>query len=159
MFNDHEPFDTYVEKIHIGMKRKFVFYELLYREHIYIGHLLDLMHILKNVSPYLWRHISWNKSNTMAIGRDLIVSNTKKRHWPRNETRGEASPSWSFKEGDVPWILKKDDLSMAKDVILGVKEPSLYGSTLGRFFIVDGNLLGLKSHDHMNLLRVCMLNT
>jgi hypothetical protein len=30
MFNDHESFDTYVEKIPIGMKRKFVFYELLY---------------------------------------------------------------------------------------------------------------------------------
>jgi hypothetical protein len=24
----------------------------------------------------------------------------------------------AFKEGDVPWILKKDDLSMVKDVIL-----------------------------------------
>jgi hypothetical protein len=23
--------------------------------------------------------------------------------------RGEVSPSWYFKEGDVPWILKKDD--------------------------------------------------
>jgi hypothetical protein len=117
------------------------------------------MHILKNVSSSLWRHISWNKTNTMAIRRDLIISNTKKRHWPRNETRGEASPSWYFKEGDVPWILKKGDLSMVKDGILGVKAPSLYGSTLGHCVIVDGNLLGLKSHDHMNLLRVCMLNT
>jgi hypothetical protein len=48
---------------------------------------------------------------------------------------------------------------MAKDVILGVKAPSLYGSSLQCCFTVEGNLLGLKSHDHMNLLRVCMLNT
>jgi hypothetical protein len=95
----------------------------------------------------------------MAITRDIISSNTKNRQWPRNKTRGEDAPSWSFKEDDVPWILKRDDLSREKDVILGVKAPSLYGSTLRRCFTVDGNLSGLKSHDHMNLLRVCMLNT
>ena len=47
------------------------------------------------------------KSDTLAIGRDLISSNTKKRHWPIKESRGEAGPSWHFKEGDVPWIMKK----------------------------------------------------
>jgi hypothetical protein len=66
----------------------------------------------------------------LVVRRDLIASNTKKRHWPRKETKGEVGPSWSFKEGDVPWILKKDGFSGAKDVILGVKAPSLYGSTL-----------------------------
>jgi hypothetical protein len=88
------------------------------------------MHILKNVSYSLWSKISLNKSDILAIRRVLIASNTKRRHWPRKETRGEACPSCSFKEDDVPWILKKDDLSMVKDVVLGVKEPSLYGSTL-----------------------------
>jgi hypothetical protein len=88
------------------------------------------MHILKNVSYSLCRNISMNKSDTLTVRRDLIASNNKKRHWPRKETRGEASLSFSFKEGDVPWILKKDNLSMAKGVILGVKASSLYGSTL-----------------------------
>ena len=74
-------------------------------------------------------HIN-KKNDTLAIRRDLISSNTKKKHWARKESRREASPSWSFKEGDVPWILKKDDLSVAKYVMLGVKEPSLYGATL-----------------------------
>jgi hypothetical protein len=48
---------------------------------------------------------------------------------------------------------------MVKYVILGVKAPSLYGSTLCHCFTVEGNLSGLKSHDHLKLLRVCMLNT
>jgi hypothetical protein len=48
---------------------------------------------------------------------------------------------------------------MVNDVILGVKAPFLYGSTLQNCFTVEGNMLGLKSHDHLNLLRVCMLNT
>jgi hypothetical protein len=66
----------------------------------------------------------------LVVRRDIISSKTKKKHWPRQESRGEVGPSWSFKEGDVPWILKKDDLSLEKEVILGVKVPSLYGSSL-----------------------------
>jgi hypothetical protein len=83
MFNDPELFDTYVEKMPIRMKRKSIFYELPYWEHLNIGHLLDPMHIFKNVSSFLWRHISWNKSNTLVLMRDIIALNTKKRHWPR----------------------------------------------------------------------------
>ena len=43
----------------------------------------------------------------LAIRRDLISSKTKNKHWPRKESKGEVGPSWYFKEGDVPWILKK----------------------------------------------------
>jgi hypothetical protein len=124
MVDDLEFFDTYVEKMPIGMKRKSVFYELPYWEHLKIDNLLDPMHILKNISSSSRRHISWNKSDTMVFKRDLIALNTKKRHWPSNETRGEDGSSWSFKEGDVPWILKKYDPFMVKDVILGVNAPS-----------------------------------
>jgi hypothetical protein len=53
MFDDPDFFDTYVEKIPIGMKKKSVFCELPYWEHLKIGHLQGLMHILKNVSSSL----------------------------------------------------------------------------------------------------------
>ena len=53
-----EFFDTYEEKMPIGMKRKSIFYDLSYWKHLNIVHLLDPMHILKNVSYSLWRHIS-----------------------------------------------------------------------------------------------------
>jgi hypothetical protein len=76
------------------------------------------MHIFKNVSSSLWRHIPSKESDTLAVRRDLISSKTKKKHWPRQESRGEIGPSWYFKEGDVPWILKKEYLSLAKEVIL-----------------------------------------
>lgn len=74
-------------------------------------------------------HIS-KESDTLVVRRYFIDLKTKKKHWRRKESRGEAGPYWCFKEGDVPWILKKDDLSLAKEVILGVKVPSLYGTTL-----------------------------
>ena len=78
LFDDPKFFETYDEKIPIGMKRKSIFYELPYWEHHKIVHLLDPMHILKNVSSYLWRHISLKKSDTLAVRRDFISSNTKK---------------------------------------------------------------------------------
>jgi len=47
MFDGPKIFDTYVEKIPIDMKRKFVFYEISYWEHINTHHLIDPMHIFK----------------------------------------------------------------------------------------------------------------
>ena len=71
-----------------------------------ITHLLDLVHIFKNVSSSLWRHISSKQSDTLDVRKYLITSKTKKKHWPRQlESIGEASPSiWTFREGDAPWI-------------------------------------------------------
>ena len=78
------------------------------------------------------RHISSKQSDTLAIRTDYITSKNKKKHWPRQlESTGESGPSnCSFKEGDVPWILKKYDLSLEKEFIMGVTVPSSYGSSL-----------------------------
>jgi hypothetical protein len=128
---------------------KSLFYELLYWNHLNISQLLDPTCVLRKISS-LWRHISI-KNDTLCVRRDLIFLNTKKKHWLRKESKGEVGPSWSFKEGDVLWILKNDKLSLAKDVIFGVKEPSLYGSNLHRCFIIEYKLPGLISHYHLRL--------
>ena len=47
MFDDHEFFDSYVEKITTKMKRKSIFYEIPYWEHLKFFHLLDPMYIFK----------------------------------------------------------------------------------------------------------------
>ena len=57
MFDDLDFFEIYVEKFPIGMKKKSIFYDLPYWEHLKISHSLDPMHIFKNVSSSLWRHI------------------------------------------------------------------------------------------------------
>ena len=75
MFDDPEFFDTYVEKFPIGMKRKYIFYNLSYWEHLNITKLLDPTHIFKNVSSYLWRHISSKQSETLV----LITSKNKNK--------------------------------------------------------------------------------
>ena len=136
------------------MKRKLIFYELPYWEHLKISHLLDTMHIFKNVSCSLLCHISSKKSDKMKARKYIISSNTKKKHWPRQETRREDGHSFSFKKCDVPWILKKEYLNLEKEVILGMKVPYFYGSSLQCCFTIDEKLTGLKSHDHLNLVRV-----
>ena len=121
MFNDLEFFDTYDEKMLKGMNRKSIFYELPYWEHLNISHLLYPMHIFKNVSCYLWHCISSKKSDKLKVQRDLISSNTKKKHWLRQENRGEDGHSFSFKKGGVPRIFKKKNLNLAKEDILGMR--------------------------------------
>ena len=74
MFDDPYFFETDVEKFPIGMKRKYIFYNLPYWEHLKIAHLLDPMHIFKNVSSSLWRHISLKQSDTLAVRKYLITS-------------------------------------------------------------------------------------
>ena len=67
MLNDLEFFDTYVEKIPIGIKRKSIFYELPYWEHINISDLVYPMHIFKHVSCSLWHHISSKKNHKLDV--------------------------------------------------------------------------------------------
>ena len=130
MFYDLEFFNTYDEKIPKGMNRKTIFYELPYWEHLKISHLLDPMHILKIGSSYLWWNILSLKIGMFVVRGDLISSNTKKKHCPRQGIRVEDDNYLSFKKGDVPWILKKNDVNLEKEVILGMKAPSFYGYSL-----------------------------
>jgi hypothetical protein len=65
-----------------------------------IAHLLDPMHIFKNVPDSIFRHISGKEKDTLSSRRDISLSHTKfdrKHLWlnKENETYAEA-----------PWILK-----------------------------------------------------
>ena len=98
------------------------------------------------------------KSEKLDYRRDIIASNTKKNNCPSQEIKGEDVPSFSIKKGNVPWILNKYDRNLAKEVILDVKAPSCYVSSLRHCFTTYEKLTGLKSHDHLNLLRVHIMS-
>ena len=61
-----------------GMKRKSILYELLYWEHLKISHLLDPMHIFKNVSSSLWTHISYKRRKSCLPGEILFLQILKR---------------------------------------------------------------------------------
>ena len=77
--------------------------------------------------------------------RDIDLSHTKfdrKHLWSNreNETYAEA-----------PWILKKKELDQLKNVIHSIRTPTRYGSSLDKYFIVDGHITRFKTHDFHNL--------
>jgi hypothetical protein len=60
-----------------GMKRKSIFYELPYWKDLLISHLLDPMHIFKNVPDSISRHISSKEKDTLSLRRDIVLLRTK----------------------------------------------------------------------------------
>ena len=67
-----------------GMKGLSIFYELEYWRHLKICHLLDPMHVFKNVVESLWRHITGQK-DSLGARRDLQKCRIKQDLWPYGE--------------------------------------------------------------------------
>ena len=66
-----------------GMKRTIsIFFTLEYWQDLKIAHLLDPMHIFKNVGELLWKHLTGEK-DTLSARADLEVANQKSALWPR----------------------------------------------------------------------------
>jgi len=104
-----EELKQVVIKMPEGMKRKSIFYKLPYLRDILISHLLDPMHIFKNVPNSVFRHIEGRKKDNLSSRRDIALSHTKfdKKHlWPNRENE---------KNVESPWILKKKELDQLKN--------------------------------------------
>ena len=69
MFDDLEFVDTYVEKIPFGMKRKSIFYNLPYWEHLNITHFLDPMqfHLLYGGTYHRNKVTHWLLGNILLL--------------------------------------------------------------------------------------------
>ena len=89
-----------------------------------ICHLLDPMHIFKNVTNSIYRHILDKDKDTLSSRRDIALSCTKFDKinlWPNkeNETYAEAT-----------WILKTTNLDQLKNFTHSIRIPTGYGSSL-----------------------------
>jgi len=61
-----------------GMTKASKLYDLLYWKEHKVAHLLDTLHMFKNVSNSLWKHSSSTEKDANASSRDFVVSKTKK---------------------------------------------------------------------------------
>ena len=128
-----------------GMKRKSILYELSYWKDLLISHLLHLMHIFTNVLDSICQHLSRKEKDTFSSRRDIALSRTKfdrKHLWPNRESETYLQ---------APWILKTKDLDQLKNVICSIRTPTRYGSSLDKYFTVDGHIIGFKTHDFIIL--------
>ena len=73
-----ELFYTYVEKFPIGMKRKSIFYDLPYWQHIKVTHLLDPMHIFKMFHLLYGGIYKRKKVTHWLLGKILLLQKLKR---------------------------------------------------------------------------------
>lgn len=130
-----------------GMKRLSIFHCLPYWNNLLINHLLDPMHIFKNVAESIWKHMAGDK-DSMHAREDLQLSKTKKEYWPKLGADGNNTHS-------IPrasWILSKEEYKYVRSVIYEMRTPTNFAHSLRTSFTVDGKLHGLKSHDWLKML-------
>lgn len=137
-----------------GMSRYSIFLTLPYWESLKIQHLLDPMHIFKNVAQSTWDHII-GKKDTLGAREDMkSINRLPPSIEPRMGKRGKlVLPK-------APWVLSKVEQERVKGVIASIWTPTGFMRSLKGAFTktkkVGGTsqLYGLKSHDWHKMLQV-----
>ncbi|MCO5547710.1 hypothetical protein L7F22_001161 [Adiantum nelumboides] len=125
-----------------GMRTLNCFHSLPYWHKLLINHLLDPMHIFKNVSHAKWDHLI-GKRDTIGCRKDLETVNRMPHLWvDENGNKPKA-----------PWILSKQEFTMVKEAIKKFRTPTGTMRSLKGCFTSDGDLSRLKSHDWHKFLQ------
>jgi len=128
------------------MTKKSIFYQLEYKTKLPIQHLLDPMHISKNVCKSLLEHLT-RVRNISKERNDLKDSNTKKELWERHfDEKGRLVYSIA------PYAIEKRYMNVLYNYISSIRTPSHFGVVLANAFTKKDTFLGLKSHDFFNIL-------
>ena len=128
------------------MKRLSIFHELPYWDHLIINHLLDPMHIFKNVGEMLWKTIT-GKRESKAERDDLMSIGRMPNLWPRPKSNGK------FVIPKAPWVLQRAEERQVKKTIATFQTPTGCMHCLKSAFTRDDDLSGLKSHDWHKFLQ------
>jgi hypothetical protein len=134
----------------LGMTKLNIFHELDYWTKLPVPHLLDPMHIFKNVTKSLIEHVVTKTKNIDKEREDLKLSNTKHLLWDRIPSeRGRRvyhrAPYRIYHSRDKRAFFKR---------MSSIRTPSHFGALLANAFTKkDDRFSGLKSHDYYNILR------
>lgn len=63
------------------MNRLSIFYKLEYWKNLLVTHLLDHMHIVKNVASFVYRYTTSKESNNVQVIYDLKATKIKTALW------------------------------------------------------------------------------
>lgn len=133
-----------------GMKRLSIFHELEYWHVLKINHLLDPMHIFKNVCKSLLTHLSGDL-DTMSSRQDLELSNTKEILW---------RPTVILENGKMvyqttPYVLTRAEQKDFFSYIKNIRTPSGFGSLLHNAFNTKERFSGMSIFN----VYICCLST
>jgi hypothetical protein len=129
----------------ISIFRLSIFFRLPYWCDLKVNHLLDPMHIFKNVTSSIFDHLIGSK-DSLAIREDLQSIGRLKEAWPIKKTNSNVT----FKR--APWTLTALELKKVKEVICKFRTPTGHMRYLRGAFSKSKKrgceqLIGLKSHD------------
>ena len=115
-----------------------------------IRNTLDVMHVERNISDNIMRHLFGEKDST-ALRRDLEEEVHYGRVDPRQSLRLQETVG-GYSKPRAPFVFSERERSTFMDIISGTKVPSGYSSTLIKH-LGEKKLAGMKSHDHHVLLQ------
>ena len=137
------------------IKKESISFKLDYWKDLLIRHLVDGMHIEKNVCHNIMM-LLLGENDSRAVREDLQECNIRRELWLRdikqapttaNPTRIEAfQPS-------APWILDDVEKSRFIDRVRSLKLPSNFSANIHNYFGTDNKLQHLKSHDYHILMQ------
>ncbi|MCO5584786.1 hypothetical protein L7F22_038718 [Adiantum nelumboides] len=114
-----------------------------------ICHLLDPMHIFKNVGHSLWKHLTGLKDTEQAKN-DLKERNYKSNLWPRVDEESRRK-----EYAHAQWVLTPTEIATINRWIRSIQTRIGYGASLQNIFTMDdSSLSNLKTHDWHNFLKV-----
>jgi hypothetical protein len=115
-------------------------------QYLPIRHALDTMHIERNISNNMLKHM-FGEKDTPAVRRDMEAAG-KFSHLHLKEVA--RTNDWL--QPRAPYVLTEQEKVELLALISGTKVPSGYSSTLIKH-VGENRLAGLKSHDHHYLLQ------
>lgn len=103
-------------------------------------HLLDVMHIEKNIAEGVIKFLFGDK-DTAESRRDLEEVGLRRELWLRPRTNRQG-----FFKPDAPYVLSEAEKKIFIQDVSAIRTPTGYGSSLGKCLKKTG-FIGLKSHD------------
>ncbi|XP_073132543.1 uncharacterized protein [Henckelia pumila] len=133
-----------------SFKKKSIFFELEYWKHLFVRHVLDVIHIEKNVCESLLGtllDIPGKTKDGIAARLDLAEMNL----------RTDLALVMGEKKSFLPaacYTLTKDEKRKILNSLCGMQLPTCYSSNVKNFVSMkDLKLVGLKSHDYHTLMQ------
>ncbi len=109
-----------------------------------IRHLLDVMHIEKNITESLIKFLEGTK-DTVKVRQDLKARRQQPELWPKADTKRAGG----FVKPLAPYVLSKQEKQTFHDRISALRVPSGYAAAFKKHVKHKTKVLGgMKSHDY-----------
>ncbi|XP_057779975.1 uncharacterized protein LOC130998576 [Salvia miltiorrhiza] len=131
-------------------KKKSIFFQLEYWEHLHVRHILDVMHIEKNICESLigtLLNIPGKTKDGLASRKDLVSMKMRTELAPIQGDRRTYLPAACY-------TLSRGEKRQVCESLSRMKLPSNYSSNVNKLVsLKDSKLVGLKSHDYHTLMQ------